>query len=57
MEVVELGTISVSLPTWLEFQLREESERTGKGISRIVAEALKAYFDEKGVTRDAGQNL
>lgn len=39
-----LGKLSISLPDELEAQLDERAAAEGLSVSRMVAEALKAYF-------------
>ena len=39
-----MGSVSVSLPPELEAKLKALVEKTGKSRSKIVAEALEAYF-------------
>ena len=44
-----LGKLSISLPDELEAELDERAAAEGMSVSRMVAEALKAYFAEPAV--------
>ena len=41
-----MGTVSISLPAELEVKLNALVAETGKSRSKIVAEALEAYFEK-----------